>query len=1321
MSVNIGPKIGIDGEKEYRQQVNNLITQAKTFSSEMRELESSFDKSTSAMEKNRKKTELLNKQVKNQKKLVEDLEKGLSEAKETFGDNATQTQKWEQALNNAKTELNKLNNELKNMPSKMTLAGDKMQSIGRTMQTIGDGMTKYISVPLAAVGAASVKMAMDAETSFAKVNTIIDHSVLNYDELTTAVIAASNETGVAVVDFNEALYSAVSAGIDTGNAIQFTTDAVKLAKGGFTDTGKAVDVLTTIMNSYGLSADEATNISDKLITTQNEGKTTVDELAGSLGRVIPTAKNANVDFDNVASALAVMTKHGISTNEATTYLNAMLGELNKTGSATDKILREQTGMSFKELMDAGVPLTDVLQILDQAAQNDGKSLSDLFSQQTAGKAALTIMSGAGEEFNIVLEKMAESSGATAEAFDTMSNTSAAKFQKSLNEVKNIGIEIGDSLLDVAKPALETISGVVKTAANRFSSLTDNQQATLVKLGLFATAAGPAVSAIGTVTEAVGGVIGALGSIPGAAEMLGAVGGPAALAVGAVLAVKIGIDASKEAAIASCDGLKESMEHTAEAAGALKESVSGVQETIEATNATVAEINKKSNTAEALIDELYKLEAQSNKTAAEQERMKSIVGALNSLYPDLGLEIDGTTGKLNKSKEGVIEYVEEAKNLALVEAYTKGVQEAYGKLAQAEIDMIDAKKAQAEALDAYTRAYHDWYTAYEQTPLDLSGQHINTAETEKLWTATEAARVNLENMNGTVRASEKAIDDATASTVEWEGKLNELTGTTGETTTATEGNKTATDDYAESADDATESAEDLAEAVDESGKVMSNITSGAGKVASANKDMSDQIKKSLEEARAAYKKMAEDASNSIQTQIGLFDKFEKKDDVTIESLKANAESRRQAIQNYGENLQKLIQWAEESGSDSAKAYVAAIAEMGMGAATEVEVLANSADEDLRFLADQNYEAVVTADFTGEQAAYAMNGFRTAEEAEWEKHGKTAGGKISKGISEGVSSSTAVQAVQSAAATVSKMFSDNTSAKVKYNGYVDVEKTAKDASGFFSSLTHGTVNVDKHTGAAATAKDAKSRFNQYAAGATVDVSKHTGAAATAKDAKSRFNQYATGATVGISQHSGAAATARDAKSRFNTYASGATIGVTGYTGAATQGKAAKKTFKSNADTSIAITGVTGAAKAGRDAAAAIKRAAGTVNIPVAVPMANGGFVNGPQYTLVGEAGPEVVIPLSASRRDRAAELYQQAGEILGMAARQNEAPTADLPSHEHPNTSALLTARAFGLDLTELYETVANAAMAGLEAANIKIYWDNREAGRIMRDMGVQFAS
>jgi hypothetical protein len=46
------------------------------------------------------------------------------------------------------------------------------------------------------------------------------------------------------------------------------------------------------------------------------------------------------------------------------------------------------------------------------------------------------------------------------------------------------------------------------------------------------------------------------------------------------------------------------------------------------------------------------------------------------------------------------------------------------------------------------------------------------------------------------------------------------------------------------------------------------------------------------------------------------------------------------------------------------------------------------------------------------------------------------------------------------------------------------------------------------------------------------------------------------------------------------------------------------------------------------------------------ANGGFVSGAQFAMVGEDGPEAIIPLSPSRRGRAMSLYMETGKQLGM---------------------------------------------------------------------------
>ena len=47
-----------------------------------------------------------------------------------------------------------------------------------------------------------------------------------------------------------------------------------------------------------------------------------------------------------------------------------------------------------------------------------------------------------------------------------------------------------------------------------------------------------------------------------------------------------------------------------------------------------------------------------------------------------------------------------------------------------------------------------------------------------------------------------------------------------------------------------------------------------------------------------------------------------------------------------------------------------------------------------------------------------------------------------------------------------------------------------------------------------------------------------------------------------------------------------------------------------------------------------------------MANGGFVDGAMLSLIGEDGPEFVVPVGSKRRNRGVELWAKAGEALGM---------------------------------------------------------------------------
>ncbi len=383
------------------------------------------------------------------------------------------------------TDMDKIKNEAVKKADEVSKSLEKTAKVGANMTKVGNTLTKAVTVPLIGAGTAATKMAIDYESSFAKVSTLLDKNIIDYDKYKADILTASSESKVAVDEFAESVYGSISAGVDQTKAIKFTTDAIKLAKGGFTDGAKAVDVMTTAINGYSMTADDATKISDMLITTQNLGKTTVDELASSMGAVIPVAASVNFGIDELSASYAQLTKNGIATAESGTYLKSMLSELGKSGSITDLTLRKLTKKGFADLKKEGKSTSEILKMLEEEAKKNGKTLKDMFGSVEAGSAALVLAKGNGEEYNEMLAAMQTSAGATQEAFDKMDATPAEKLKGAINDLKNSAIKLGTNMI----PVVTTIADKINELVQWFNKLTPEQQKNIVKWAALAAAAG----------------------------------------------------------------------------------------------------------------------------------------------------------------------------------------------------------------------------------------------------------------------------------------------------------------------------------------------------------------------------------------------------------------------------------------------------------------------------------------------------------------------------------------------------------------------------------------------------------------------------------------------------------------------------------------------------------------------------------------------------------------------------------------------------------------------------------------------------------------
>lgn len=435
----------------------------------------------------------------------------------------------------ANSQIDETNTKAQNLATKigsaMETAGNKITGLGKAIAPVSAVLTGALT--------ASTKSASDFQNGMAKMSTLFDTSKTSVSDLSKEFLTLSNKTGLSASELAEAGYQALSAGQSVDKVGKFVETAGNLAKAGFASTTTAVDVLTTAMNAYGSSAGSADQIANKLVRTQNLGKTTVDELASAMGKVIPTASSMGVNINNLTSGYVSLTKQGIATAEATTYMNSMFNELGDSGTTLGGVIKEKTGKSFQECMNSGMSLADVLQITKQYADENGIAYNELWSSAEAGKAGLAILNGGVDEFNKTVETMASDTDDVGEALDKL-ETPSVKAQKAINQIKNSGIELGTAFIGALAPTLEKVCGVVEKATTWFSSLDDHTKtmiATVMGIGAVASPVliigGKIISGIGSMVGKIGTAISTISSLSG---VLGAITSPIGLVVMAITAL-----------------------------------------------------------------------------------------------------------------------------------------------------------------------------------------------------------------------------------------------------------------------------------------------------------------------------------------------------------------------------------------------------------------------------------------------------------------------------------------------------------------------------------------------------------------------------------------------------------------------------------------------------------------------------------------------------------------------------------------------------------------------------------------------------------------
>ena len=533
MPTNIGPKIGVDGEAEYRKQLQGIITETKTLGTEMKKLQSSFDGDKHSLQQNRAERELLTKQVDKQKEAVQQMSQMLEKAKAATGENSQQTQRWQQALNNAETELNQLQGKLDALPNsiqvvgnEMKAAGDKIKGVGDSVKSFGEGMTKKVTAPIVGVGAAAIAAFNEVDSGLDIIITktgasgeALDSMQKSMEDVATSIPTSFEDAGTAVGEVNTRF------GIMGEDLTELSGQFLKFAQLNGTDVNASIDKVQSSMAAFGIETKDAGMILDILNKAGQDTGVSLDTLSSTLTSNSTVLQEMGFDFNQSAGFVANLSKNGIDASAVMAGLKKALQNATKEGKPLDQALAElQTSLT------SATDSTEAMQLA-----------TELFGAKAGPQLAAALQEG-----RISLDESANSitgwGNSVSTTFDATLDA-PDQLKTTLNELKIVGADLGGTMLEMLVPALQSLSETVKSARDAWNTLDDGQKKTIVTIGGAIAVIGPLVvglsaviGAISTIVTTVGGAITAIGGLSAAFTAAGGIAGILSTAGGVLAGV-----------------------------------------------------------------------------------------------------------------------------------------------------------------------------------------------------------------------------------------------------------------------------------------------------------------------------------------------------------------------------------------------------------------------------------------------------------------------------------------------------------------------------------------------------------------------------------------------------------------------------------------------------------------------------------------------------------------------------------------------------------------------------------------------------------------
>lgn len=424
--------------------------------------------------------------------------------------------------------------DLRTFQDSSSTTKDKLASLSSAMGQTGKSMTKFVTLPLAGVGAAMVKTTADFEAGMSQVQAISGATGEDLKALSDKAKEMGAVTKFSASESAEALKYMAMAGWDTQKMLDGLPGVMNLAAASGEDLGTVSDIVTDALTALGMKAEEAGHFADVLAQASSKSNTNVGMMGETFKYVAPLAGSLGYSCEDVATAIGLMANAGIKGSQAGTALRSVLTRMAKpTKESADAM--QALGLEITNADGSMKPLNNVMvqlrQSFSELTEEQKASYAAMLGGQEAMSGLLAIVNASDQDFNKLVEQINNADGAAEQMANIMQDNLSGQLTILKSTIEGISISFGEIML----PVIKAIVGGLQSFATWLNNTSETTKKVIAVVATVLATLGPALL-IGS--KLISGITKIVPLIKGVGSVLTLLTSPIGIVIAAVAALAL---------------------------------------------------------------------------------------------------------------------------------------------------------------------------------------------------------------------------------------------------------------------------------------------------------------------------------------------------------------------------------------------------------------------------------------------------------------------------------------------------------------------------------------------------------------------------------------------------------------------------------------------------------------------------------------------------------------------------------------------------------------------------------------------------------------